>query len=883
MTPAVSDTQEDSGRKRRRRRRHRRHRVEPHRAERWVLWLQCAVVIGSLMAIGTVHVPVLVAVACAALALPVMVLVFGLEADNVRLFVPPAIVLLLLSAYSLLQAVPMPMSWLRVLSPGVADIWSRCLLPFGQPGPKLVSLSADPGASMREGLKWIAYAAVFGSAAVLAARRGLRWAVTLVYGAAVLAALTTIAHGLVGAEKVFGLYEPQYAHLHWAIGPLLNPNNLAGYLNVGALCGFGLMLDRDCPVPRWLVAFGIATLVGTSVVCASRAGVVALPAGVFVFWLLARKNRRVQRSGTARRLWWVSVAAVFGGLVLAIFGSSTDTWNALFDNSLEKLSMVAWAGPLVKKHPWFGIGRGASESVFAAFRQAPGHTVFTHIENFAMEWTAEWGLPVAILALLAFGWYLRPTRLGVRNSVLAAGAVAASVTLLGQNLFDLGLEVPAVCIALATLLGAAYGAAPDQVAESKADRKATAPVAPGRGWLPLAAPLALTALVGTVSWGWHTDLSDRVDLHDAYGVVKASDATSTSAFFSMLRLAMLRHPAEPYFPLLGGLVAWSSQHNALPWLSRSLERDPMNGRTHLAAAYVVASRGRLVQALFELRLAVADDRSLKGVVARTATRWTHDRARLMSLIPDDPSDAAILLTDMAQYLRDPDDAELRTSLLEAASKHDPDNVQGRVEWASDIIRALIANAPSCQGARRATCQQQVLTQIGQIATLDPAGSDAIDLRAQLLMAFGRPSEAVALMTVECPKRQDRSRCGRVWLKAAVAAGDGKATSEAVETLTRGCHNAAICVSNYDFAGDVLMVSGLPGLALENYEQAATSDGTAARWVKVANAASQSGSHTKALQALEHAQQVGGLTPDIQRRIARERRSMTQTLVGVGSD
>jgi len=180
----VNERRGQGRRRRTRRRRHRRHGVEPHRAERWLLGLQSAVVVGSLMAIGTVHVSVLLVVACAAFALPLIVLAFGIETRRATLFVPPAVVLVVLSAYSLLQAVPMPMPWLKALSPGAADIWSRALLPFGELGPRLASLSADPGASIREALKWLTYAAVFGSAAVLAARRGLRWAVTLVFSAA---------------------------------------------------------------------------------------------------------------------------------------------------------------------------------------------------------------------------------------------------------------------------------------------------------------------------------------------------------------------------------------------------------------------------------------------------------------------------------------------------------------------------------------------------------------------------------------------------------------------------------------------------------------------------------------------------------------------------
>jgi O-Antigen ligase len=894
-TSAAVDNERGHIRRRRRsnrsrpRRRHHRQ-VDAQLAERWVLGAQCAVVVGSLMAIGTVHVPVLLVVASVTLAIPVAIVGFGLQTAKAKLFVAPAVVLALLSAYSLLQAVPMPMAWLKTLSPGVADIWSRCLLPFGDPGPKMASLSADPGASLREALKWITYAAAFGSAAVLGARRGLRWAVTLIFGAAVLAAFTTIVHGLLGLHKVYGVYEPEYAHLRWGMGPLLNPNNLAGYLNLGSLCGFGLMLSREGRVPRWLVGFGIATLVGTTVIAASRAGAAALPAGVLVFWLLTRRNERVQRSRTGKRLWKLSILAFAAGLVLAVFAATQQTSQLLFHRDLEKLQMVGWAVPLVRKFPWFGIGRGASESVFAAFRQAPGHTVFTHIENFAVEWIAEWGVPVAVCALVALCWYLRPSRLRVRESLLAASAVAAAVTLLGQNFFDLGLEVPSVCLALTTLLGAAYGAAPARAEEMEtgtepvASRGSGTPSSLGAtgAWIGLA-PLAVIALMGTAQWGRQTDLSDRNELHDAFATLNTGDRSATSVFYSMLHQAMLRHPAEPYFPLMGGIVAWSANRDALPWLTRSLERDPLNGVAHFAAACVVAARNRLSQALLELKFAGNDDSHLVRLIGRIAVGWTHDEKQLRSILPDDDEDAARMLTSMAQALTDPTDAALRMSLLRLATQRDPENVDARVVWAGDLIADLGPQARTalCQDASRKKCVAEVRDQIGRVATLDPGGANALNLTGELLLALGRTADATRLMADQCPKLQHSESCAQVWLALAAKTADLHSISDAVDEVTSGCRTATECAAAYTYAGSVLMREGMPALALTNYQRAALGDSTPVRWLKVADAASEAGAHSVALEALQRVKDEGGDTPDIERRMQDERRRVAATLVGAG--
>src|SRR6185295_3468992 len=74
---------------------------------------------------------------------------------------------------------------------------------------------------------------------------------------------------------------------------------------------------------------------------------------------------------------------------------------------------------------------------------------------------------------------------------------------------------------------------------------------------------------------------------------------------------MLRHPAEPYFPLVGAMGAYRTHtENPIPWLQRSLERGQVNGRAHLLLAEVLSAPRTRRQAMLELRLALADDPGL---------------------------------------------------------------------------------------------------------------------------------------------------------------------------------------------------------------------------------------------------------------------------------
>src|SRR5262249_4704283 len=146
-------------------------------------------------------------------------------------------------------------------------------------------------------------------------------------------ALVTVAHGLLGATKVFGVYEPQFAAPAWHIGPLLNPNNLAGYLNLGIFCGLGLLLIREPVLPPTAVGLGVAMLVGVEVTSASRGGMLTLVLGIALFsvflWSGARRHR--QGFSRSRTLRWMLGSAIGGGALLALLASTTHTWGELDD------------------------------------------------------------------------------------------------------------------------------------------------------------------------------------------------------------------------------------------------------------------------------------------------------------------------------------------------------------------------------------------------------------------------------------------------------------------------------------------------------------------------------------------------------------------------
>ncbi|MGK4001917.1 O-antigen ligase family protein [Sorangium sp. So ce1036] len=850
-------------------------------AERVIPWLLAATIAGSVLAIGAVHTPTLALVSsvtavAAALSLRASALTGGRSPGRSL----PAITLLGLTAYTLLQAAPLPLAWLARLSPASADVWSRALLPLGEAAPAVASLSLDPGATLVEAAKWLTYAGVFITAAFVGARRGARLVIAIVFSSAFLAALTTIAHGLLGATKVFGLYQPRFSVAAWHVGPLLNPNNLAGYLNLGILSGVGLLLTSRPILPVWATGVGLTTIVGVGIIASSRGGLLVLPLGLALFALYSWRRRGRRRLGgrERRRAAWLLGVAIGGGALLAALAATNHTLTEIADDNLDKLSLFHSTLPLLADHWLLGIGRGAFETVFPAYRRAPGNIVFTHAENFVIQWAAEWGIPAAALALGALGVAFRPGKIALRGSTAAVGAWVGCVVLLAQNLFDLGLEVPGVTIALTATLGSLWGEAHPE----RRRREAPAEEPGAARWRALGLPacaaasgLALVALM--VRFG-----ARDVD-HDRRALRALSDADAASgagwgAFRGELRAAMLRHPAEPYFPLLGAVVAMKGRSESpIPWLQRTLERSRRHGRAHLLLAEVLASRGATEQALLSLRLAVEDDPRVTSAAARLALQWARRWEELVRAVPEGEAGAE-MLERMAIAWERQGDQGLRLRCAEEAIARAPDRIGAR--WAAgDTLLAMLDDpgSPRCGGAegaaaRRAACEEQIEAHAAAIQGRKESSFFAVQLRARRLLLRKESAEAERLLAGSCERLDNRPGCLRLRVTAAAQMPSPERLLPAIrDLLSASCSSPSACAAASTWVGDLLAARKDYSSAVTHFARAAQDEPTEERLLKLASAASEAGAHVEAANALERVlHRRGGDDPELRRRILDEK-------------
>jgi O-antigen ligase/polysaccharide polymerase Wzy-like membrane protein len=837
--------------------------VSRQRLENAVVVLLVLVLLGSVMAIGAVH-PLTITIIA---ALAGLTLAASLSLEPRRLKELPRMALLLwgLAAFTLLQIVPLPFRLLEVIAPANADVWGRALMPLGESAPRFAPISLDPSATWVEVLRWFSYGAVVVGAATVSRKRGLRWAAGLVCLTALVAALATVGHGLAGAERVFGVYAPSFRPQPWHVSPLLNPNNLAGLLNLGALCGLGLLVDDEPPVARWVLALGVAIIVAVDIASASRSGVIMLIVGVIAFAVMteAARRRHLASSLVVQRTRFLMAAAVVFGVVLAILASTSLVWEELFNEDLRKLELIPYVFAAVPDFPFFGIGRGAFESVFTSYQPAGTGVTFTHAENFVGQWLLEWGVPVGGLAMLSFGWLLRARRFDISRSRVAAGAWIGIVALLIQNLADLGLEIPALCLAVAVLLGALEEHGAEESVHGTSRGAAVAALA----------TLTLVVLGGVL--GRHDMASERQAVRAALLSDKVPrEPARREELRGRLRAAMARHPAEPYFPLAGALLAWQERDQSpLPWLQRTLERSRTNGRAHLLVAMVLETVGARKQALLELRLAMESDPSMHNSAAQLAVRWARDMDELAETVPAGTSAAAIW--DL--FGATAPNRKLGATCDERALELEADRTGPHIRLAQDLI--VSRQSGDCASEKnQAKCAASVEEHASVVERELPETSSALQLRARWIAATGDNKKAAEMLKERCAETSDQLPCLELRLHIASQVQDAAIFSDAADALRRAsCLNVERCARVNTWIGDAHHARREYGAAVAAYERALRDEPTDERFLKLAEAASGAGLEVQALKALERMNQQHGQTdPAIKKRIEELRRKLAET-------
>ena len=526
--------------------------------------------------------------------------------------------LLVASAWTALQLVPLPMGLLARLAPRSAELLGISLAEVGTVAWHPISL--DPRATLLSLLQLGAVTALY-----LTAHNRMRRSerVAPLATALVVLGLVLVLVGLAGAVVAPGrallFYRAQQGHITALITTsFVNANHGAAFLGICALLALGLAFRaRDS---RWRLAAGAAAVflaIGVFLTL-SRGGVVALGAGAGLFFVVRRLDERRSELGRSSFWLWVPAALI---VVMAVVG-----WLAL-DPLLGELrsSLPGYGGGIGKAALWapgmrmleanllLGVGRGAFATTFPRYLEPEVFTglTFTHLENQYLHLPIEWGVPLAALVIGVSGLLWLRWLWSARHNALVSAAVAALGLLALQAVVDFNLELLGIAMP-AAVLAAIASAHRGQHSRTEGSKLRMALLA-GYGVALIASALVVLTL--------RDQLPDRVDRK--LGALMAAKEAMTPTRLTELKAAITRRPAD-YLPhLVGGrMLARSGERRAIRWLNRAAYLAAGNGAVHFETAHVLFAFQYRKQALLECRLGLERVGRSGGA---HLLRWVIDR------------------------------------------------------------------------------------------------------------------------------------------------------------------------------------------------------------------------------------------------------------------
>lgn len=622
--------------------------------DRLSFWLLTAVVAIAVLAIGG-------ALRWAVCAMTAAALVAVLpQARSSRSFegAPPLLTLIAVAAgLTAIQLIPLPAALVAILSPGAADNAADNAATLAREAPGFIALSLDPAGTLVELCKLAGYFAFAWAALRLAVHprgRARLLRVVAVTGAAV--AVIGVAHHLVGAATLFGVYTPERATPYLA--PLLNPNHFAGLLALSACVSLGLALDaRGTDKAIWLVCGAVA--VAGNLLSQSRGGVIVLAVGLAITAGLFVGRRKEGRRVRVRKLIDVIPAVIVALCVLVLIVTFTSSGVAVEFATTEADELAelggkvrAWesGATLLEEHAFTGVGRGAFETAFTRVHEGSHRKIFSHLENEYLQAAVDWGVIGASVLAILLGLILVQAARRVRSGPLTAGAAGGLCAVGLQNLADFSLQLPGVVLpvlataATLTHVGMNRGNRGDRGDRGAQGASASEPRRRGPGGhrvqvIRLAGVATGAVLVALAASPMATSVRA-----DGAKLAAALDGQPTAEeILDAGSRVMTRHPSDYWAPAqVARSLFRMREPRAVAFANRALRLHPSHAGVNRLVARMLLAAGKPDQACLQYRLAIRYANDLAPVIAEVVERFPEPE-RAAGCMPADRELATDLL------------------------------------------------------------------------------------------------------------------------------------------------------------------------------------------------------------------------------------------------
>ncbi|MBK6741990.1 MAG: O-antigen ligase family protein [Hydrogenophilales bacterium] len=273
-----------------------------------------------------------------------------------------------------------------------------------------------------------------------------------------------------------------------ALGSFVNPNHLAGYLELTLSVGIGLMLSRlgntsstklhgwrDWAVaslkflisPKMRLRLMLVIMVIALVLSRSRMGNTAFFAAMLIVGVMAISLSRRATPATVTLIASLVVVDIFiigswigiEQVVHRVQETAVMASDKRTEQTVEaRIEPARYSVDLIKSFPMLGSGGGSFYNVFSRYRPPQADTFYDHTHNDYVEIASDTGLIGAALlggfVLVSLGrmvWVLR-----VRHSAfargMAFGGLMASVALIIHSFVDFNLQIPANALTMTVIL-----------------------------------------------------------------------------------------------------------------------------------------------------------------------------------------------------------------------------------------------------------------------------------------------------------------------------------------------------------------------------------------------------------------------------------------------
>lgn len=381
--------------------------------------------------------------------------------------IPGLLPLLLLLGLMAFQMVPLPVSLVKIISPGTYSVYDPVLSIAGN--SDWISLSVNKRATLHEMLRVCSYCLIYIlTIQLLSNPQKLKKTVSIVVLLAAAIAFLAIVQAVGSPDLIYWFRQvPDNAS---PFGPWINPNQFAGYIELMCPLAFGLFLfykprvrgDESwrekfvsfftVPGIHWHLFLGFGTvLMALSVfVSLCRGGMLSLIVSGVVFLFLVK----LKFPARGRATFFVIILCLFmaiswfgWGIIISEFDQGFDSSGQISDGRLAQWSNVL---EIIKDFPVFGAGFGSFFHIYPLYKTISDNYIYDHVHNDYLELFTDGGLigfilaAWFVLAVLFHGLKMIHVRRDRYAVLVGIGAISGIVALLAHSVTDFNMHNGAV-------------------------------------------------------------------------------------------------------------------------------------------------------------------------------------------------------------------------------------------------------------------------------------------------------------------------------------------------------------------------------------------------------------------------------------------------------